>query len=104
MERYGIKCEAFNKFIPIFSIVMNHRDHRKIIVIDGHTSFTGGMNLADEYVNTVKRFGEWKDNMIMMKGDGTYGMTVLFLSMWDNYLKRKKIIKNLKSVLIQSKN
>ena len=89
LREYGINAVLFQRYKWILDTKMNNRDHRKIIVIDGHTSFTGGMNLADEYVNTVKRFGEWKDNMIMMKGDGTYGMTVLFLSMWDNYLKIK---------------
>ena len=57
LEARGIKCMAFNPFIPFVSLAMNNRDHRKILVIDGHTGFTGGINLADEYINTKERFG-----------------------------------------------
>ena len=42
-----------NKFIPILSIIVNNRDRTKITVIDGHTAFTGGINLADEYINEI---------------------------------------------------
>jgi cardiolipin synthase len=89
LRSYGINAVLFQRYRWFVDVKMNNRDHRKIIVIDGHTSFTGGINLADEYVNVEKRFGEWKDNMIMMKGEATQGMTILFLSMWDNYLKEK---------------
>ena len=83
MERSGIQCEAFNKFIPIFSLVMNHRDHRKITVIDGHTGFTGGINLADEYINRKERFGYWKDTGIMLKGEAVWNLTAMFLTVWN---------------------
>ena len=83
LESYGIKCEAFNKFIPIFSVVMNHRDHRKITVIDGHTGFTGGLNLADEYINRKERFGYWKDTGIMLKGEAVWNLTAMFLTVWN---------------------
>ena len=89
LRKLGIDAHIFQRYKWFIDVKMNNRDHRKIIIIDGHTSFTGGMNLADEYVNEKLRFGEWKDNMVMMKGEGTYGMTILFLSMWDNYLKVK---------------
>lgn len=83
LESYGIKCEAFNKFIPIFSVVLNHRDHRKITVIDGHTGFTGGLNLADEYINRKERFGYWKDTGIMLKGEAVWNLTAMFLTIWN---------------------
>ena len=83
LESYGIKCEAFNKFIPVFSLVMNHRDHRKITVIDGHTGFTGGLNLADEYINRKNRFGYWKDTGIMLKGEAVWNLTAMFLTVWN---------------------
>lgn len=51
LERCGIRCQVFNPFVPVLSVVLNNRDHRKITVIDGHTAFTGGINLADEYIN-----------------------------------------------------
>lgn len=83
IESFGIKCEAFNHFVPFFSVVMNNRDHRKILVIDGHTGFTGGINLADEYINEKKRFGYWKDTGIMLKGEAVWNLTAMFLTMWN---------------------
>ncbi len=84
MESLGIKCRAFNQFVPFLSVIMNNRDHRKIVVIDGHTAFTGGINLSDEYINEVKRFGYWKDTAVMIKGDAVWSFTVMFLSLWDS--------------------
>lgn len=84
MENLGIQCISFNKFIPILSIAMNNRDHRKIIVIDGHTAFTGGINLADEYINVKERFGHWKDTGVMIKGDAVWNFTIMFLQMWNS--------------------
>ena len=83
IESYGIKCEAFNHFVPFLSVVMNNRDHRKIMVIDGHTAFTGGINLADEYINVKKRLGYWKDTGIMLKGEAAWNLTVMFLETWN---------------------
>ena len=54
LEAMGIKCCVFNPFIPILTMRMNNRNHRKICIIDGHTAFTGGINLADEYINAVE--------------------------------------------------
>lgn len=83
LEKKGIKCIAFNPFKPLLSLVMNNRDHRKITVIDGHTGFTGGMNLADEYINEKVRFGHWKDTGVMLKGQGVWSLTMMFLEMWN---------------------
>lgn len=82
LERKGIKCMAFNPFVPIWSLAMNHRDHRKILVIDGHTAFSGGVNLADEYINEKVRFGHWKDTGFRLKGEAVWSYTVMFLRMW----------------------
>ena len=79
----GIRCEVFNPFRPLVSVVMNNRDHRKIAVIDGHVGFTGGINIADEYINKKKRFGHWKDTGVMIKGDAVWNFTVMFLQMWS---------------------
>ncbi|WFA08860.1 cardiolipin synthase [Tissierella sp. Yu-01] len=86
LEKMGIKCEIFNPFIPILSNRHNHRDHRKIVVIDGHTAITGGINLADEYINAKRIYGHWKDSGILIKGDAVWSLTVMFLTVWD-YLK-----------------
>jgi len=83
LEAKGIRCQVFNRFIPVLSVRLNNRDHRKICVIDGHTAFTGGFNLADEYINAVVRFGHWKDSGILLKGEGAWPMTVMFLTMWE---------------------
>ena len=82
MRKRGIKCQVFNPFRPILNIIQNNRDHRKICVIDGWTGFTGGINLADEYINQRKRFGHWKDTAVMLKGEGVWNMTAMFLYMW----------------------
>lgn len=84
MEKKGIKCIAFNPFKPLLSLAMNNRDHRKITVIDGHTGFTGGINLADEYINEKVRFGHWKDTGVMLKGQGVWNLTIMFLEMWNS--------------------
>jgi len=83
MEARGIRCQVFNRFIPVLSARLNNRDHRKIGVIDGKVAFTGGINLADEYINEEVRFGHWKDNAVLLRGDAAWSMTVMFLTMWD---------------------
>ena len=79
----GIHVMAFNPFRPALSAVMNNRNHRKITVIDGYIAYTGGFNLADEYINQKKRFGHWKDTAIMLKGDAVTGFLMMFLQMWN---------------------
>lgn len=82
-QETGIPCCVFNRFKPVISIRMNNRDHRKLCIIDGHTAFTGGINLADEYINQKPRFGHWKDSAILVKGEAAWSMTVMFLTMWE---------------------
>lgn len=84
MESKGIKCQVFNRFVPVMSIRLNNRDHRKFMIVDGKVGFTGGINLADEYINMKERFGHWKDSVILLEGDAVWSMTVMFLTMWDN--------------------
>lgn len=83
MEARGIKCKVFAPMTPFLSTHQNNRDHRKILVIDGHTAFTGGINLADEYINRRERFGHWKDTAIMVKGEAVNSFTLMFLQMWN---------------------
>lgn len=78
----GIKCQPFQPFRPFMSVIMNHRDHRKLMVIDGEIGFVGGMNLADEYINHVERYGYWKDTAVRLNGDAVYSLTLMFLTMW----------------------
>ncbi len=99
MNKLGIKCIATNRVRAYFDIRMNNRDHRKILVIDGHTGFTGGINIADEYINEKIRFGKWKDNAIMIKGDAVFALTALFLSHWTTLDKKNPLIKDYSSYL-----
>ncbi len=83
LEKLGIKARVFNPFTPFLSIMMNNRDHRKITIIDGYVGFTGGANLADEYINARQRFGHWKDAAICIKGEAVWNLTMMFLQAWD---------------------
>ncbi len=78
----GIEAHKFNKVVPRLTVAYNNRDHRKILVIDGQVAYTGGINLADEYINHVERFGYWKDSGIRLDGPGVKALTRLFLTTW----------------------
>mgnify|MGYP000396965838 FL=1 len=71
--------------VPLVSLVMNHRDHRKIVVVDGNVAYTGGVNLADEYINAEQRFGYWKDAAIRLEGAAVWNFTVMFLNAWNAF-------------------
>lgn len=83
MRKHGIKCKVFSPMTPFLSTHQNNRDHRKIVVIDGNTAFTGGINIADEYINRKKRFGHWKDTGVMVQGRAVDSFTLMFLQMWN---------------------
>ena len=83
LEALGIRCKVFAPVTPFVSTHYNYRDHRKILVIDGRVGFTGGVNLADEYINHVEKYGRWKDAAVMLEGEGVRSMTALFLQMWS---------------------
>ena len=83
LEEKGIRCCVFNPFIPVLSLRLNNRDHRKLLIIDGQAGFTGGVNLADEYINYQMKYGHWKDTAILLRGEAVWSMTVMFLTMWD---------------------
>lgn len=88
LESRGIKCKIFNKFVPVVSTMQNNRDHRKIVAIDGKVAYTGGVNLSDEYINEVERFGHWKDAAIMVKGHAAVEYTLMFLRNWNIFEKK----------------
>ena len=83
LEALGIRCKVFAPVTPFVSTHYNYRDHRKILVVDGRVGFTGGVNLADEYINHVEKYGRWKDAAVMLEGEGVRTMTALFLQMWS---------------------
>lgn len=83
LKALGVRCKMFAPLTPFVSTHYNYRDHRKILVIDGHTAFTGGVNLADEYVNRVVKFGHWKDVAVMLQGEAARSFALMFLQMWS---------------------
>ena len=85
LEKLGIRCKMFSPVLPFVSTHYNNRDHRKILVIDGHTAFTGGINLQDRYINREEVFGHWKDTAVMVHGEAARGFTLMFLQMWNVY-------------------
>lgn len=82
LAQFGIQCIKFNKFRPVFTGLQNNRDHRKITVIDGRVAYTGGANLADEYINAYEKHGHWKDASIKLEGEAVWSLTLIFLGMW----------------------
>lgn len=89
LEQLGIRCKVFAPLRPLVSTHYNYRDHRKILIIDDRIAFTGGINLADEYINARQKHGHWKDTALMIQGQAVQGFTLLFLQMW-NYSERER--------------
>jgi len=88
LRAHNIQLKRFNNIHGFFSrYYFNYRNHRKIAVIDGYISHTGGTNISDEYINAYPRFGHWKDNAVRLEGDAVWGVTVSFLQMWDGETK-----------------
>ena len=83
LKKLGIQCKVFAPMSPFVSTHYNYRDHRKILVVDGKVAFTGGINLADEYINRIERFGHWKDTAVMVRGAAVKNFTLMFLQMWS---------------------
>lgn len=82
LQKAGIRTCVFNPYKARLNALMNNRDHRKILIVDGNIGYTGGINLADEYINEKERFGYWKDAAIVLEGEAVYSLTILFLRNW----------------------
>ena len=83
LESNGFAVSVFNPIRPSVDMFLNNRNHRKIIVIDGKVSFTGGLNIGDEYVNVVERFGHWCDTGVRLTGKATKSFVAMFCTMWN---------------------
>ena len=90
LRKKGVKITPFNYFVPIISTILNNRDHRKICVIDSKIAYSGGINIADEYINKYEKFGYFKDSGIALYGEGAYNFEVFFATLW-NYVSKDKI-------------
>lgn len=90
IKSMGIKLQDFNKLVPVFNLALNLRDHRKIVVIDGQIAYTGGANLADEYINEKRTHGYWKDCGIKIAGECVNTLSLAFLRQWEFLTKKQQ--------------
>jgi len=102
LNSYGIKTVVFNPFVPIVSAIHNNRDHRKIAIIDGKYAFTGGINLADEYINEIHPFGKWKDSGVLLEGIAVASFMIMFIQTYNAHATEKldynKYLEDIESV------
>ena len=89
LNNKGIQARKYAKLIPFLSTHLNNRDHRKMIIIDGETAISGGFNLCDEYINAYEKYGHWKDNGFIIKGEAVHNYTLMFLQMWHSIVLEK---------------
>ncbi len=94
LKAKGIKCIAFNPFFAL-SVQLNNRDHRKMMIIDGRVAFSGGVNIADEYINEVVHFGHWKDIGFRINGESVKSYTYMFVEFWNAFEPKDPIQKEL---------
>lgn len=92
LNRSGIKTYAFRRVRPLPSSSLNHRDHRKIAVIDGEIAYTGGINLADEYIGESIRFGHWKDTAIRLTGAPAQAFALVFSRLWNESFPQNAVV------------
>lgn len=90
LEKYGIEAKVFNPFVPVLKSEQNNRDHRKIVVVDGIHAITGGVNLADEYINRIEKHGHWNDAAVRVSGRAAWSLAVFFLQMWEVCSKKRE--------------
>ncbi len=90
LRKLGIKCRVFNPIRLTAAIHMNYRNHRKLCIVDGEIAITGGINLADEYINVKRRFGHWRDSSVLIEGEAVWTFTLLYLRFFA-YLDNQEI-------------
>lgn len=108
----NIKCMAFNHVIPVFAMRQNNRDHRKLFVIDDKVAFTGGLNISDEYIGEIIRFGDWKDSGVKVTGGAVQTFIVMFFDLWNAFYQESKVelsellggVDHSKEVLLEKQN
>ena len=82
LANYKIEALPFNRVLSSFSGLINYRDHRKIMIVDGEHALTGGINIGDEYCNLTNTLGTWKDNGIKISGEAVWSLVVMFINSW----------------------
>lgn len=95
LKEHGVQIVRFNPVHKFISrLFINYRNHQKMTIVDGHIAYTGGTNIADEYINAYPKHGHWKDTGIRMEGAAAWSMTVTFLSMWDGETDKRSDYNN----------
>ena len=87
LNKKGIKTKKYAAISPFLSTHLNNRDHRKMIIVDGKIAMSGGVNLCDEYINAYEKYGHWKDNGFIIRGDAVYNYVLMFLQIWYTMAK-----------------
>lgn len=90
LNNEGIHCQPFNPALPVLNLFLNHRDHRKVTVIDGKVGYTGGYNLAEEYFDRAHPYGAWKDTGLRLEGEAVRSLTAIFLELWCVQNRKKE--------------
>jgi len=90
LQQRGIPCMCFNPMLSIKGTV-NYRDHRKMLIVDGRVAFSGGVNLADEYINEKVRFGHWKDIGYRLTGPSVASFTRMFAEFWNAFSEQAPV-------------
>ena len=88
LKSYGIEATPFSRLKGNADSEFNNRSHRKITVIDGKIGYTGGINIADEYINEIVKYGHWKDTGVRLEGEAVWELTKLFLVDFGINVKR----------------
>ena len=99
LNNKGILCVPFNPALPLLNLFLNHRDHRKVTVIDGKVGFTGGYNLADEYFDRTRPYGKWKDTGLRLEGEAVRSLTAMFLELWCVQQRKKEELGKYREIL-----
>jgi cardiolipin synthase len=84
----GIEIKKFDPFTFPYINHALHRDHRKIVVIDGEVGYTGGINIADYYIDGLPKIGQWRDIHVRIKGSAVKELQKIFLNMWNEETKQ----------------
>lgn len=88
IRQKGIEIVKFDPFkFPYINHAL-HRDHRKIVVIDGKVGYTGGMNIANYYIKGLPEIGDWRDMHVRIEGDAVNELQDIFLTMWNKSTKQ----------------
>lgn len=88
LSQKGIPCAPFNPLLALKGTV-NYRDHRKMLIIDNEIAYSGGINLADRYINLEKPYGHWKDTAFRLTGEAVHSFTHMFLTFWNAFAVKK---------------